>query len=418
MVRLRSDVTTRLLLLSSLPTLMIAGILWWASCTLTARVFVGQYMEIRSQRPDWVARYGPHTTMRIEGLNPIARWVVGRDNLPPITVIFVGQGEQTDLPLQQRWHDRLLFLLRIITAIYAAVILTGLLVTYLLLRVGVARPLTGLARRVRAYTELPPDDLVGQAVVRMPELDRRDEIGELARAFRDVSQSLVQAKYKVQRSEQFATYGEFAGGLAHELGNPLAVAMQEVYAAQHGSADGSFQLDAESGPAVREALRRVDGIVRGLQALYRGGAVDTQPLIVSDVLRAVQARFETGVLQVDGERDAGLTVVAHRYLLEQALYNLVRNAHQAQAKRGIDQPVSLAVRLEGSEAVFRIRDAGGGVRLGDDGLPVQDLTKQGMGLGLSLVARSVELMHGALRFSSTATGTEVSVSLPGGAQGV
>lgn len=417
-MRVRGDVTTRLVLLSAIPVLAASMILWWSTCHLIARVYVGQYVQERSAEMTWILRYGEGKAMHIGDLDPIARWVVGSPTMPPITVTLMESLQTVELNLHPDWNVRLVFLLRVITAIYAAVALTVILVIYLSLRVGVARPLEALARRVRAYTELAPDDVVGHAVMRLPELERRDEIGDLARAFRDVTQALAQEKYKLQRTEQFALYGEFAGGLAHELGNPLAVALQEVYAAQHGSPDGSLQLDAESGPAVRAALQRVDGIVRGLQALYRGGAVDTQPLIVSDVLRAVQARFETGVLQVDGEGGAGLAVVAHRYLLEQALYNLVRNAHQAQVKHSLTAPVVMRVVQEGPALVFRIRDQGGGVRLGDDGLPMQDMTKQGMGLGLSLVARSVELMHGALRFSSTATGTEVSVSLPGGAQGV
>ena len=60
--------------------------------------------------------------------------------------------------------------------------------------------------------------------------DRNDEIGDLGRDFNDMVAQLKASREEIQRlhqtqmsrAEHFATLGELAAGLAHEIRNPLA----------------------------------------------------------------------------------------------------------------------------------------------------------------------------------------------------
>ena len=58
----------------------------------------------------------------------------------------------------------------------------------------------------------------------MPEAHRRDEIGLLTRSFNEMVGQLRHAREREQelnRLERFTALGQLAGGLAHEIKNPL-----------------------------------------------------------------------------------------------------------------------------------------------------------------------------------------------------
>src|SRR5271169_1743020 len=93
----------------------------------------------------------------------------------------------------------------------------------MVLAVQVRRPMLELQDKI-ARVQL------GDMNVAVSFADRRDEIGDLGRDFNDMVTQLQASREEIQRlhqtqmsrAEHFATLGELAAGLAHEIRNPLA----------------------------------------------------------------------------------------------------------------------------------------------------------------------------------------------------
>src|SRR5262249_19215173 len=91
------------------------------------------------------------------------------------------------------------------------------------LAVSVRRPMMELQDKIARVS-------LGDLNVSVSFADRRDEIGDLGRDFNDMVAQLKANREEIHRlhqtqmsrAEHFATLGELAAGLAHEIRNPLA----------------------------------------------------------------------------------------------------------------------------------------------------------------------------------------------------
>src|SRR5664279_562789 len=96
-------------------------------------------------------------------------------------------------------------------------------VVIMVLAVQIRRPMLELQDKI-ARVQL------GDMDVAVSFADRRDEIGDLGREFNDMVAQLKASRDEIERlhhtqmsrAEHFATLGELAAGLAHEIRNPLA----------------------------------------------------------------------------------------------------------------------------------------------------------------------------------------------------
>ena len=219
--------------------------------------------------------------------------------------------------------------------------------------------------------------------------------------------------------------GEALATLAHELRDPLAAI---VSALELHSGDGD--------PAARRTLtlaahqaRRAVRIVDDLFDLCAGSR-DRLPLRkeVVDLAAVVAGARETTahLLAARGHRltvslpSEPLSLVADPLRLEQVLANLLANAAKFTDPGG---DIRLTARPEAGQAVLRVRDNGRGIA--PELLPrVFDLFQQlpgpaghttgGLGIGLALVKRLVELHGGSVAAHSDGPGTgcELVVRLP------
>lgn len=227
--------------------------------------------------------------------------------------------------------------------------------------------------------------------------------------------------------EADARKDEFLAMLAHELRNPLTPLRNALYL-----------LDA-CGP--HEA--QVDDLHRMI-----GGQLEHLVRLVDDLLdvsRITQGRIElkwerveTGKLAEDvlnavrpliNERGHDLRVTlptektylrGDRIRLTQILVNLLTNAAKYTPPSG---RIWFTVDAEPNLLVFRIRDTGIGLKpvdvdrifnLFEQAGHAQDMTKGGLGIGLTLVRRLVELQGGSVTAQSggAGLGSEFTVSLP------
>lgn len=259
--------------------------------------------------------------------------------------------------------------------------------------------------------------------VRVPRLpSRRDEIGMLARAVSDMSQSL---RLRIDNIEAFAA------DVTHELKNPLASLRSAV--------DG---LDRIEDPALRKQLLdvvrqdvvRLDRLIGDVSEAARTDAelararfepVDLGPLI-EQLVSGWEQRRETGTVRLAFARPrrASTIVVGEPGRLARAIDNIIDNAISFSPADGL---VEIAAIHVGNRILIRVDDEGPGV---PDDLreaifnrfhsvrPATESFGRHSGLGLAIARAIVEGHDGEIDVADrddAPSGARFTISLPAAA---
>jgi signal transduction histidine kinase len=223
------------------------------------------------------------------------------------------------------------------------------------------------------------------------------------------------------QSERLASIGQVAGGVAHELRNPLNVVKTSVY----------FLLNAKdlSPEKLKSHLQRIDrqveladGVITALNNFARLPIPDLQPIELAPLL---QEALEQNTLppEIHVSTDWGTQpvprVLGDRQQLRIVFGNLIRNAQEAMSSGG---SLRIAARRVGGETHVVVEDSGGGIRAEDLERVTEPLfsTKaRGIGLGLSITRAILEKHNGRLAVASEpGRGTSVTVVLAAAAEQV
>jgi signal transduction histidine kinase/DNA-binding response OmpR family regulator len=218
---------------------------------------------------------------------------------------------------------------------------------------------------------------------------------------------------------------EFLAMLAHELRNPLAAisnaaAVLEKLGRQD---DDTARIRAIIGRQTHHLARLVDDLLDVARVTTGRIVVERQPVAFADVARRALQAFDAAGKTAHHEivlKTDSVWVIGDASRLEQVVANLLDNALRYTARGG---HVIVSVQREGTEAVLRVTDTGRGipsallpqifdlfVRGGGAGHARAD----GLGLGLTLVRRLVELHGGSVEALSAGEGrgSELVVRLP------
>jgi signal transduction histidine kinase len=269
-------------------------------------------------------------------------------------------------------------------AMGGGLLLVGLFASAVLSR-RLARPLKSLAEGTEA---LGRGDLGYQVPV-----SASGEVGDLQRAFNQMSARLAELEAERdlwQRREHLAQLGDLSRGLAHTLRNPLhtlGLAVEEL-ASDRGERQ---DLVATS----RAQIRRIDRWLRSFLALGAEEVAEPEPTDLGQLVRAValeSVQQGADVRVVEAREELLVNVVPGA--VQAALSNLIENATEVSPD---DEPVEVAISVEGEEAVVSIIDGGPGLpdavreRLFS---PHVTTKVGGSGMGLFLARQLVVGMHG------------------------
>ncbi|WP_395645812.1 ATP-binding protein [Terricaulis sp.] len=292
------------------------------------------------------------------------------------------------------------------------IIVLGFIVV--LLRVGVVQPIDSLARSIRALAD-------GCYDIDIPAVQRKDEIGEMARALevlRDAAKAKIAADAARAAAESANTAkSQFVANMSHELRTPLnaIIGYAEILAE-----------DAEdrSDKAAIADLNRINGSARHLLALINdildlskieAGRMDvlaapTDPAGIAMEALAVADPLATkngNALEADIESINSAFIDAQK--LRQCLLNLLSNACKF-TKQGRVR-ISLRAEERDGEAmlVFAVSDTGIGMdqnQIGRLFRPFEQTDAKvsrdygGTGLGLMLTRRMAQIMGGDVTVTS------------------
>lgn len=226
------------------------------------------------------------------------------------------------------------------------------------------------------------------------------------------------------RAQWVAQLSELAGGLAHELRNPLSTMKVNLKLLAEDLADE----EARPEDVRRRALLKVDVLRREadrLQALFDDflnltgvHELDCACVDLGTVVARLITFFEPmatshGVTMRALTRDAPLVCRVDEKLLSTALLNLVVNAKDAMPQGGT---LTIETSRDGSDAVLAVSDTGIGIPpevMDRVFRPFFSNKASGTGLGLALTRRIIQEHGGRLNVQSqVGTGSTFTIRLP------
>ncbi|MEO8279057.1 MAG: ATP-binding protein [Ideonella sp.] len=229
---------------------------------------------------------------------------------------------------------------------------------------------------------------------------------------------------RVGQIARLNTMGELAGGMAHELNQPLTAVLANTQAASRLLDDDPPAL-ADARRAMAQAAaqaRRVADVVTRMRRLVE--TPDTmqprQAVNLETALRGVMELLEPEIrrhrIQVSIRGQVSV-VDADPVALEQIMHNLIGNAMQALDDVPIEERrLILSISTDNGQGVLSVRDTGPGI--GPDAMPhvfdpFYTTRRGGLGLGLSLCESLAQRMKGTLNaHNAPPRGAEFRLALP------
>lgn len=239
-------------------------------------------------------------------------------------------------------------------------------------------------------------------------------------------EELRRSQTEVVRAERLAAVGELAGGVAHEINNPLMIILGQVH----------LLFQSRDSEEVMNGLKVIDGatkraanIVRDLVLFAEHFPLHPSRCQVADEIKHVLAlhrsRLEAQNVTVKTEFEPSPDIWADANQLQEAFLHLVQNAEQAMVAAHGGGLLTIRVKPNG--------DGGVRVEILDDGpgVPAHDLPRifnpffttkppgEGRGLGLSVAYSIVAEHEGLIRAENgPAGGALFIIELPVGAPSV
>jgi signal transduction histidine kinase len=333
--------------------------------------------------------------------------LMGRNN-ELLAVLLLGSSRK-DVVLLTR------HILQIAAAVASVAILIGLLIS-LWVSARITRPLEELAAGAREVASGRWDTVM--------DLRGRDEIGQLASAFNEMTRTLGAQREQLVQTERVAAWRELARRLAHELRNPLfplQITVENLQKARQLDAKQFLEVFNESTATLKAELANLNTIVGRFSDFSKMPAPQFMRVNVNEALRNAVRLFEPQfnavgkppvipeyfltepVPEIDADAD----------LLHRAFQNLVLNALDAMPAGG-----TLTMRTTEHQGHVRIEvtDTGKGLTPEECSrlfTPYYTTKVQGTGLGLAIIQSVVSDHHGTISVSSDeGHGTTFRIELP------
>lgn len=326
----------------------------------------------------------------------------------PLAVLLVGSSQREVVELERR-----------IGVLALAVAGIGLVIGLLLMwwaAARITRPVQKLAQGARAVA-------AGNWNARV-DVRAKDEIGQLAAVFNQMTQQLVDQRERLLQAERVAAWREVARRLAHELKNPLfplQTTVENLRRAKSHNADQFEEVFGESTGILLAEIENLKKIIGRFSDFARMPQPELAAVNVNEVVRAVVKLFEAqfgavGRPPITPElhlEEGPPTIQADAALLHRALENLVLNAMDAMPAGGV---IMLRTTHNASEVHIEVSDTGAGLTPEECErlfTPYYTTKQHGTGLGLAIVQSVVSDHGGRISVESeSGVGTSFHIDLP------
>jgi two-component system NtrC family sensor kinase len=269
---------------------------------------------------------------------------------------------------------------------------------------------------------------------------------EIAEARAAMSEKLVQVNLDLQeanrklketqaqliQNEKMASLGQLVAGIAHEINNPLAFVVNNLFIVENGLDRLRPEMETHLSETsltkwrkararlgeMREGLDRVKELVLNLRTFSRLDGGDFKVVDVVEAIDAVLLLFNhrmSGRILVERNYAPARMLYCHGGRLSQVLTNLVSNAVDSIAGAGT---ICVTTSLTPEAFLITVRDTGGGIpetvrsKIFDPFFTTKPIG-QGTGLGLSISYGIIQDHGGSIEVhSEEGVGTEFIVKIP------
>jgi len=300
-----------------------------------------------------------------------------------------------------------------------SILLVSSLITLLLVW-RFTRPIANLSDAARQVAE-------GNLSVRVPDISRSDEIGQLSVNFNDMAAELEKSREleeQLRQAEKSAVVGRLGSAIAHEIRNPLNYInltldhLRSKYAPDDPERRVTFEKLTSQ---LKGEVARINQQISDFLNYSRPAKADLRPIdareAIADSLRIAEIEAEDKNVTIGiVEQENVPQILGDTEYLRSAFNNLFINAIQAMERDGGHMTIKISPDESGNYVDFEIADTG-------NGIPAENLPKvfepyfstkeTGTGLGLAIVHKIVETHNGKIDVESViGEGTKFTVKLP------
>ncbi|MGA3190515.1 MAG: response regulator [Bryobacteraceae bacterium] len=259
-----------------------------------------------------------------------------------------------------------------------------------------------------------------------------DELVQVNQDLQEANRKLKETQTQLIQNEKMASLGQLVAGIAHEINNPLAFVLNNLFIVE--SALEALYPEIEphlSEPSLkklgktrarlgemREGLDRVKALVLDLRTFSRLDEAEFKTVDVGDTIDTVLLLLKhkmNGRVHVDKHYTGERTLYCYPGKLHQVLMNLVANAIDAIDGDG---KIAIATSRTGQFFLISVSDSGTGIpeairsKIFDPFFTTKPLG-QGTGLGLAISYGIVQDHGGSIEVKSEkGAGTEFIIKIP------
>lgn len=245
------------------------------------------------------------------------------------------------------------------------------------------------------------------------------------RELHSAHEKIVEQQESMFQKSRLAELGEVAGGIAHEINNPLQVIAGnlQILKKEISRPDINREKVINKFEKLEETVDRISKIVNTMKNYSRDSSKEqSEEIVILDIIDELKAisleKLNQRQIKFNIDLPTDLKVYGKRTQLFQVLLNLFNNACDA-IENCVEKKISIVAK-EFSDAVsITIIDSGPGIPkdIHDKVFQPFFTTKEfgkGTGLGLSISMKLVNDMHGELYVDSTLPSSAMTIVLPKG----
>jgi signal transduction histidine kinase len=261
----------------------------------------------------------------------------------------------------------------------------------------------------------------GDLCFRVPDHERRDEMGQLASQFNEMIEKLGHARdleAKLRQVEQSAVVGRLASAIAHEVRNPLNfinLRLDHLRQSLSPEDPGKREVFGKLTTQLKSEVARINNLITAFLNYSRPYEYVLRPLDLAEetaeALDLVRPQAAESGIDINFETGRNLSPPVPRILadadpLRSVLTNLFLNALQAMDGEGNSLTVRIEPGADRQKVQLNVTDTGRGIEpehMPHLFEPYFSTKETGTGLGLAIVKKVVDEHGGSIEVQSEPT---------------